>query len=69
MAFGELDSMAVPFALGAPPLAHISTALRLRRKISAWASGGSAGGRRLAGCLGEWRTTQAGKHQITGFYV
>jgi hypothetical protein len=43
------------FAQGAPPLAHVSTALRLRHNNSAWASGGPAGGRRVAACLRRWR--------------
>jgi hypothetical protein len=42
----------------AAALVHVSTPLRrlrLRRKISAWASGSPAGDRRVAACFGRWR--------------
>jgi len=37
------------------------TAMRLRHKTSAWASGGPAGGRRVPACFVRWRAlTQRG---------
>ena len=43
------------FAAGALPLTHVCTAGTYGIKNSAWASGATAGGRRVAACLGRWR--------------
>jgi hypothetical protein len=43
------------FAAGAQPLTNVCTAGACDKTNSAWASGGPAGGRRVAACLGRWR--------------
>jgi hypothetical protein len=48
------------FAAGAPLLTHVCTVGASGKKNSAWASGGPAGGRRVAVCLGRWRALPQG---------
>jgi hypothetical protein len=43
------------FSAGAQPLTHVCTVGACGKKNSAWASGGPAGGSRVAACLRRWR--------------
>jgi hypothetical protein len=49
---------------GAQPLAHVYTVGACGKQNSAWVSGAPAGGRRVATCLGRWRTAHcpSGRH-------